>query len=127
MDERKDLMTVSSHFSSSQVDPDAPAPSSETQLPDIEDLCTLCRPLPIPTLVTVYPMKVERKKAREELDVVSVIEWRPSMESNDRWFLLVRRPEGGESLIFLYTLFACIFPTFTGYQARKAEGYPYVL
>jgi A/G-specific adenine glycosylase len=51
-----------------------------------------------------YPLKVEKKKAREELDVVCVIEWRPSRSSlshtdNDssdgRWFLLSRRPETG--------------------------------
>ncbi|KAH8101827.1 DNA glycosylase [Cristinia sonorae] len=79
------------------VNPDSLVPSSEQELPDIEDLCVLCRPLPKPTLVTSYPMKVERKKAREELDVVSVIEWRPTTNANDhdRWFLLVRRPEGG--------------------------------
>lgn len=49
-------------------------------------------------------MKVERKKAREELDVVSVIEWRTAIDDADRWFLLVRRPEGGESLIFFTPL-----------------------
>ena len=43
----------------------------------------------------MYPMKVEKKKAREELDVVNVIEWRRS-PADARWFLLVRRPEGGE-------------------------------
>lgn len=42
-------------------------------------------------------MKAERKKAREEMDIVNVIEWRPSARSNERWFLLVRRPEGGMS------------------------------
>ncbi|TCD67796.1 hypothetical protein EIP91_011924 [Steccherinum ochraceum] len=80
----------------SKVPSDASVPSSEQELPDIEDLCTLCRPLPIPSSVTSYPMKVERKKAREELDVVSVIEWRATLdEYDDRWTLLVRRPEGG--------------------------------
>jgi A/G-specific adenine glycosylase len=39
-------------------------------------------------------MKVERKKQREELNIVSVVEWR---SGNDRWFLLTRRPEGGSS------------------------------
>ena len=63
-------------------------------VPDIEDLCTLCEPLPAGSDVTSYPMKAERKKAREELDVVSVVEWR-HRDSQDRWFLLVRRPEGG--------------------------------
>ncbi|KZT28096.1 DNA glycosylase [Neolentinus lepideus HHB14362 ss-1] len=66
---------------------------------DIEELCTLCKPLPLPEgspeLVTVFPMKAERKKAREELDIVNVIEWRSSTGKNDRWFLLVRRPDAG--------------------------------
>jgi A/G-specific adenine glycosylase len=39
-------------------------------------------------------MKVERKKQREELNIVSVVEWR---SGDDRWFLLTRRPEGGSS------------------------------
>lgn len=38
-------------------------------------------------------MKVERKKAREELDLVNVIEWRS--KSQQRMFLLVKRPENG--------------------------------
>lgn len=75
----------------------SPLQRPSTDLPDIEDMCTLCEPLPLPEgnpgLVTVFPMKVERKKAREELDIVNVIEWR---DSTNRWFLLVRRPEGGE-------------------------------
>lgn len=37
-------------------------------------------------------MKVDRKKAREETDLVSVIEW---TSSDERYFLLVRRPEEG--------------------------------
>jgi hypothetical protein len=41
-------------------------------------------------------MKVERKKSREELDVVNVIEWRCNAKPDERWFLLVRRPEGGK-------------------------------
>ncbi|KAI6115963.1 DNA glycosylase [Pisolithus sp. B1] len=45
-------------------------------------------------LVTIYPMKVERKKAREELDIVNVVEWRRE-DNSQRWFILVRRPEGG--------------------------------
>ena len=66
---------------------------------DIEDLCTLCDPIPVSDgfdapPVTSYPMKVERKKQREELNIVSVVEWR---SGNDRWFLLTRRPEGGLS------------------------------
>jgi A/G-specific adenine glycosylase len=62
---------------------------------DIEDLCTLCEPVEEPSDVTLYPMKADRKKAREELDIVSIIEWQSSTDSDDRWFLMVRRPEGG--------------------------------
>lgn len=40
-------------------------------------------------------MKADRKKAREEMDVVSVVEWRPDIASHQRFFLLVRRPETG--------------------------------
>lgn len=50
---------------------------------------------PESVLVTIYPMKVERKKAREELDSVNVIEWR-TPDDRERLFLLVRRPEGGQ-------------------------------
>ncbi|KAI0700158.1 DNA glycosylase [Cerioporus squamosus] len=63
-------------------------------VPDIEELCTLCEPLPVGSGVAAYPMKVEKKKAREELDIVNVIEWRQGPQGA-RWFLLVRRPEGG--------------------------------
>ncbi|KAL7284048.1 LOW QUALITY PROTEIN: hypothetical protein ACG7TL_001325 [Trametes sanguinea] len=70
--------------------------ASGHEVPDIEELCTLCEPLPVGAPVTAYPMKAEKKKAREELDIVNVIEWR-NHPSGERWFLLVRRPEGGES------------------------------
>ncbi|PIL27683.1 hypothetical protein GSI_10836 [Ganoderma sinense ZZ0214-1] len=75
-----------------------PRPSGRhTLIPDIEELCTLCEPLPDGSSVTTYPMKAEKKKAREELDIVNVIEWRKhrNADATDRWFLLVRRPEGG--------------------------------
>ncbi|KIJ65864.1 hypothetical protein HYDPIDRAFT_87439 [Hydnomerulius pinastri MD-312] len=65
---------------------------------DIEELCTLCEPISTEDqdagLVTIYPMKVERKKAREELDSVNVVEWR-TKDRRKRSFMLVRRPEGG--------------------------------
>jgi A/G-specific adenine glycosylase len=41
-------------------------------------------------------MKIDRKKAREELDVVSIVEWRRDVTSDETLFLLVRRPETGE-------------------------------
>ncbi|KAF8273721.1 DNA glycosylase [Lactarius quietus] len=64
---------------------------------DIEDLCNVCDPIPVSEgfdapPVTSYPMKIERKKQREELNIVSVVEWR---NDDDRWFLLSRRPEEG--------------------------------
>ena len=64
------------------------------EVPDIEELCALCESLPAGSAVTAYPMKTERKKAREELDIVNVVEWRHH-DTRDRWFLLVKRPEGG--------------------------------
>jgi len=64
------------------------------QVGDIEELCALCEPLPARSPVTSFPMKVVKKKVREELDIVNVIEWR-HQASGERWFLLVRRPEGG--------------------------------
>ncbi|KAG8221332.1 DNA glycosylase [Butyriboletus roseoflavus] len=72
--------------------------SSHKEEADIEELCSLCEVLPADDpetgLVTIYPMKVERKKAREELDSVNAIEWRPA-DDRKRFFILVRRPEGG--------------------------------
>ncbi|KAJ6590618.1 hypothetical protein DFH09DRAFT_1026727 [Mycena vulgaris] len=59
---------------------------------DIEDLCKICEPLTVTSDVTAYPMRVEKKKAREELDIVNVVEWR---SGSDRQFLLVRRPDSG--------------------------------
>lgn len=67
----------------------------QKRISDMEDLCTLCEPIQGPALVTTYPMKAEKRKAREELDIVNVIEWH-SATSSARWFLLVKRPEGGE-------------------------------
>ena len=76
--------------------PDAPRnDAASNDLPDIEELCTMCDALPIGSPVTSFPIKAERKKAREEVDIVNVVEWRhPSTQA--RWFLLIRRPEGGQ-------------------------------
>ncbi|KAH9983154.1 DNA glycosylase [Russula compacta] len=67
------------------------------EIGDIEDLCTICDPIPVSEgfdtpPVTSYPMKMGRKKQREELNVMNVVEWR---SGSDRRFLLTRRPEGG--------------------------------
>lgn len=64
-------------------------------LPDIEDACGICEPMTMEWKVTAFPMKVDRKKAREELDIVNVVEWRRDMSSQQRFFLLIRRPETG--------------------------------
>ncbi|KZT70461.1 DNA glycosylase [Daedalea quercina L-15889] len=74
--------------------PGTEASDSGGQVGDIEELCALCEPLPAGSPVTSYPMKVVKKKVREELDIVNVIEWRRHADG-ERWFLLVRRPEGG--------------------------------
>jgi len=66
----------------------------KSNIVDIEDVCQTCEPLVSYEGVTSYPMKVDRKKARKELDLVNVIEWRKPI-SEERWFMLVRRPEGG--------------------------------
>jgi A/G-specific adenine glycosylase len=47
--------------------------------------------------VTAFPMRIDRKKAREELDVINIVEWRRNVTSDERLFLLIRRPETGES------------------------------
>ena len=77
----------------------------------MEDLCTLCVPISrenVENAVVAYPMKGNRKKAREELDIVNVIEWRPSSSHEQRWFLLVRRPENGKkSDLLIRTLPGC--------------------
>ncbi|KAG1740877.1 DNA glycosylase [Suillus paluster] len=78
-----------------KTQPNASHPSAVDA--DIEDLCLVCDPMPSDEddgSVTIYPMKTARKKPREELDSVNVIEWR-SINNGDRWFLLVRRPQGG--------------------------------
>ncbi|KAJ6486941.1 DNA glycosylase [Mycena sanguinolenta] len=73
---------------------------SVTPLTDIEDLCQICEPLADDTGVTAYPMKANKKKAREELDIVNVVEWR---SGSDRQFVLVRRPEGGWLCLFCFS------------------------
>ncbi|THV07111.1 DNA glycosylase [Dendrothele bispora CBS 962.96] len=70
--------------------------AQNSDIPDIEDACLLCEPISEGlNEVTVYPMKAERKKAREELDLVSVVEWQSNSDPEDRRFLLVKRPEKG--------------------------------
>lgn len=63
---------------------------------DIEDMCTVCEPFTSPVDITSFPMKVERKKAREELDIVNVIEWHSKSSARDRHILMIKRPEKGK-------------------------------
>ncbi|KAG7097584.1 hypothetical protein E1B28_004921 [Marasmius oreades] len=69
----------------------------EMEIEDIEDICTLCEPVTDTSDVTRYPMKAERKRAREETDVVTVVEWCPAPPDTTKQshFLLLRRPEKG--------------------------------
>ncbi|KAJ3567834.1 hypothetical protein NP233_g6104 [Leucocoprinus birnbaumii] len=62
---------------------------------DMEDTCNLCKPIPPKLEVTIFPMKADRKKPREELDIVNLVEWRQGTESEERLFLLVKRPKTG--------------------------------
>lgn len=67
-------------------------------LSDIEDACSVCEPFPdASSSVTRFPMKIEKKRAREEDSAVCVVEWRGSDE--ERWFLIVRRPDKGKVII----------------------------
>lgn len=72
--------------------------TSLVAIDDIEDLCTICEPLPEDSSVTIYPLKAVKKKAREELDIVNVVEWRSSEHSTERQILLVKRPSKGRFL-----------------------------
>ena len=68
---------------------------------DIEELCSICEPVVSgeESGVMRYPMKVEKKRAREESDVVNVIEW--ASPSGKRFFLLARRPDTGTKQLLL--------------------------
>ncbi|GAA6043599.1 hypothetical protein JCM8097_008279 [Rhodosporidiobolus ruineniae] len=86
--------------------PSSASSSSSTAAEDIEDLCTLCSPLPYDTPseakthnVEVYPMAKVRAKKREEETAVCVVEWVPEGTEGEgeegRKVLLVKRPEKG--------------------------------
>ncbi|GAA6012913.1 hypothetical protein JCM11491_006223 [Sporobolomyces phaffii] len=78
---------------------------------DMEDLCTLCSPLPLASdsakdhSVEIYPMAKERKKQREEETAVCLVEWAPSSSEarsdgsasakEGRKILVMKRPEKG--------------------------------
>ncbi|XP_006463983.1 hypothetical protein AGABI2DRAFT_226007 [Agaricus bisporus var. bisporus H97] len=70
-------------------------PSGNTPISDIEDACKVCEPMETEWTVTAFPMKIDRKKAREELDVINIVEWRRDITSDERLFLLIKRPMTG--------------------------------
>ncbi|GAA5890719.1 hypothetical protein JCM8208_004972 [Rhodotorula glutinis] len=85
--------------------PKASSSSSPAPEPDIEDLCTLCSPLPYESAaearahgVECFPMAKEKTKKREEDSVVCVVEWvatEGGEGDEERKVLLVKRPEKG--------------------------------
>jgi A/G-specific adenine glycosylase len=89
-----DLMITASNRTAPNEGKSAARKVSDT-VPDIEELCSLCAPIPRPLSVESFPMKAEKKKAREETDTVRVVEWRRGTAPSQRWFILIKRPEGG--------------------------------
>ena len=65
--------------------------------PDIEDICDICVPFDEEPDVTSYPVKVDKKKPREESDLVLVLQWR-SRSEEDPFYFLRKRSEHGTSL-----------------------------
>ncbi|KAJ7145326.1 DNA glycosylase [Mycena crocata] len=86
------LRTWCTAYAATQTNNPPVGPSLPMPVSDIEDLCKICEPLGGRPAVTDYPMRADKKKAREELDIVNVVEWR---FGSNRQFLLVRRPESG--------------------------------
>ncbi len=66
--------------------------------------------------VTTFPMKADRKKPREELDIVNVIEWGHG-SSHQRYFLLVKRPESGMLHLHIGSLFGLMGMAYPGLLA----------
>ena len=44
----------------------------------------------------MFPVRTERKRAREEVDIVNVVEWRWMFDPPRRHFLMVKRPDRGK-------------------------------
>ncbi|GAA5971129.1 hypothetical protein JCM11641_004156 [Rhodosporidiobolus odoratus] len=107
------------------------ASTNEADEVDIEDLCTLCAPLPYDDdlqakkhNVEVYPMAKERAKKREEETAVCVLEWMPQgAEEGDegRKVLLMKRPEKG-LLAGLYEFPAVDSPPSSGASTAKTRN-----
>jgi hypothetical protein len=71
--------------------------------PDIEDICDICVPFDEEPDVTSYPMKVDKKKPREESDLVLVLQWR-SRSGEDPFYFLRKRSKRGASLHIIQQL-----------------------
>ena len=114
---RRPELTLSSLCAQARYVAHRPKPSSSSTAPepDIEDLCTLCSPLPYESAaearahgVEVYPMAKEKTKKRDEDSVVCVVEWVASegdKGDEERKVLLVKRPEKGASGSLSLSLF----------------------
>lgn len=107
----------------------APASSStaSTPIPDIEE-CTLCTPFTVSKVehqVTQYPMAKEKKKVREEETSVCVVEWRSSStESKQKGskFLLMKRPESGESETFCLRNYTLVLTRLYFHMIERTPG-----
>ncbi|BGP32748.1 hypothetical protein JCM10296v2_004532 [Rhodotorula toruloides] len=108
------------------------ANGSASAASDIEDLCSLCAPLPYEDAselrrhgVEAYPMAKEKTKKRDEETAVCVLEWVPSGtdEKSDegRKVLLIKRPEKG-LLAGLYEFPAVDLPASTAPSTAKARS-----
>ncbi|GAA5896460.1 hypothetical protein JCM6882_001019 [Rhodosporidiobolus microsporus] len=111
--------------------PSRSSSSASPSPPDIEDLCTLCSPLPdneddassaLSHSVEAYPMAKEKTKKRDEETAVCVLEW--VNEGGDRGgeegrkVLLIKRPEKG-LLAGLYEFPAVDLPTSSPSTAKS--------
>lgn len=62
---------------------------------DIEDQCDVCEPLPSgPRIVTMFPMKVEKKVVPNETDLICIISWKRKGDPTE-YYLLRKRPKTG--------------------------------
>ncbi|KAJ1304821.1 hypothetical protein OPQ81_005956 [Rhizoctonia solani] len=71
-----------------------PVTTAKPLVADIEEICGICSPLPTTnSLVTRFPMKIDKKKARIETSVVCPIKW--ISPSGEQWWLMAKRPATG--------------------------------
>ncbi|CAE6422603.1 unnamed protein product, partial [Rhizoctonia solani] len=71
-----------------------PVATAKSPVVDIEEICGICSPVPTTNvLVTRFPLKVDKKKARVETSVVCAMRWISS--SGNEWWLMAKRPATG--------------------------------